>query len=112
MQTNLDTLIVALYVQVDDLFHLLGVRRGPGRPPRLSDSELACLAVAQVLRPLSEKAGTEYPDVPAPTKIDELIVAKLRKLGIVPAEICSDAEFLRRISLDMTGTLPTPRELA
>jgi Transposase DDE domain len=47
--TDLDTLIVALYVQVDDLFRLVGVRRGPGRPPRLSDSELACLAVAQVL---------------------------------------------------------------
>lgn len=49
MHSELDTLIVALYVQVDDLFRLLGVRQGPGRPPRLSDSELVCLAVAQVL---------------------------------------------------------------
>src|SRR5206468_4786787 len=30
---------------------------------------------------------------------------------IVPAELCSDAEFLRRLSLDMTGTLPTPQEI-
>ena len=49
MTTDLDTLIVALYVQVDDLFRLLGGRPGPGRPPRLTDSELVCLAVAQVL---------------------------------------------------------------
>ena len=49
MDTNLDTLIVALYVQVDDLFTLLGVRKGPGRPQRLTDSELVCLAVAQVM---------------------------------------------------------------
>ena len=49
MHTDLDTLIVELYVQVDDLFTLLGVRQGPGRPPRLSDSELVCLSVAQVL---------------------------------------------------------------
>jgi hypothetical protein len=49
VDTELDTLIVALYVQIDDLFTLLDVRRGPGRPPRLSDSELVCLAVAQVL---------------------------------------------------------------
>lgn len=49
MKTNLDTLIVALYVQVDDLLHLLDTRKGPGRPPRLTDSELVCLAVAQVL---------------------------------------------------------------
>ena len=49
MASNLDTLIVELYVQVDDLLIELGARQGPGRPPRLSDSELVCLAVAQVL---------------------------------------------------------------
>ncbi|MBW3598752.1 MAG: DUF1549 and DUF1553 domain-containing protein [Planctomycetes bacterium] len=69
------------------------------------------VAVAPVLRPVSERIGPQYPDVPTPTKIDELIVAKLRKLGIVPSEICSDAEFLRRVSLDMTGALPTPQEI-
>jgi uncharacterized protein DUF1553/uncharacterized protein DUF1549 len=73
------------------------------------------VAVAPVLRPVSEKVGPAYPvafqAVPAPTKIDALIVAKLRKLGIVPAPLCSDTEFLRRVSLDMTGTLPTPVEI-
>jgi hypothetical protein len=49
VEPNLDTLLVALYVQIDDLFQLLGVRQCPGRPPRLTDSELVCLAVAQVL---------------------------------------------------------------
>jgi hypothetical protein len=42
----LDDLVIALYVTVDEL---LGKRSGPGRPPRLSDAELVCLAVAQVL---------------------------------------------------------------
>ena len=42
----LDDLVIALYVTVDEL---LGKRPGPGRPPRLSDAELVCLAVAQVL---------------------------------------------------------------
>ena len=69
------------------------------------------VGVAQVLRPISEKVGPADPTVPAPTRIDELIVAKLRKLGIVPSDLCSDAEFLRRVSLDMTGTLPTPQEI-
>ena len=46
MHADLDTLVVALYVTVDEL---LGPRRGPGRPPKLSDAELVCLAVAQVL---------------------------------------------------------------
>jgi hypothetical protein len=42
----LDDLVVALYVTVDEL---LGKRSRSGRPPRLSDAELVCLAVAQVL---------------------------------------------------------------
>jgi len=47
MPAALDALIVGLYVQIDDF---LGPRqRGPGRPPKLSDSELITLAVAQVL---------------------------------------------------------------
>jgi hypothetical protein len=69
------------------------------------------VAVAPVLRPVSDKIGPKYPAVPTPTKIDELVVAKLRKLGVVPSELCSDTEFLRRVSLDMTGTLPAPKEV-
>ncbi|HUG92974.1 MAG TPA: DUF1549 domain-containing protein [Planctomycetaceae bacterium] len=64
-----------------------------------------------VIRPVSELAGPQYPDVPAPTKVDELVLQKLRKLGVVPSELSTDAEFLRRVSLDMTGTLPAPQEV-
>jgi hypothetical protein len=42
----LDDLVIALYVTVDELVE---PRRGPGCRPRLSDAELVCLAVAQVL---------------------------------------------------------------
>ena len=45
---DLDTLLTALYVLVDD--HVIpSGRRRPGRPKKLSDAELVCLAVAQVL---------------------------------------------------------------
>lgn len=48
MTTNLDTLLIALYVLVDD--HVIPPhRRRPGRPKQLTDAELVCLAVAQVL---------------------------------------------------------------
>jgi len=63
-----------------------------------------------VLFPVSDRVGPNYPPVPTPTRIDELVVAKLRKLGEVPSEPCTDAEFLRRVSLDLTGTLPTASE--
>jgi hypothetical protein len=45
---DLDTLLTALYVEIDDHVIPLG-RRRPGQPKRLSDAELVCLAVAQVL---------------------------------------------------------------
>ncbi len=43
--------------------------------------------------------------------IDDEINDKLRKLNIVPSPLCSDSEFLRRVSLDLIGTLPTPAEV-
>jgi len=64
-----------------------------------------------VIRPMSELVGESYPEVDAPTKVDQLIIQKLRKLGIVPSGVSSDEQFLRRVSLDIAGTLPTPAEI-
>src|SRR5665811_1617215 len=47
MTEDLDTLLTALYVEIDD--HVAPPRQGRGRRPRLTDAELVCLAVAQVL---------------------------------------------------------------
>ncbi len=69
------------------------------------------VSAVPVLRPVSHRIGDAYPAVPTPTEVDALVVAKLRKLGIVPAPACTDAEFLRRVGLDLTGTLPTPAEV-
>jgi Transposase DDE domain len=44
---DLDALLTALYVEIDD--HVVPARHGRGRRPRLSDAELVTLAVAQVL---------------------------------------------------------------
>lgn len=52
-----------------------------------------------------------FPTVQTHTKVDELVVDKLRKVGVVPSELSTDAEFLRRASLDVTATLPTPQEI-
>jgi hypothetical protein len=42
--------------------------------------------------------------------IDKLATAKFRELGIPTSGLCDDATFLRRASLDVTGTLPTPAQ--
>ncbi len=70
-------------------------------------------AVVPVLsyRPLSNQTGDNYPQVATSKQVDYLVVQKLKKMGIVPSELCSDEEFLRRASLDVTGTLPTAQEV-
>jgi len=46
----------------------------------------------------------------APTPIDELVLSRLQRLEIAPANLCSDAVFCRRVFLDVIGTLPTAQE--
>ncbi len=51
-----------------------------------------------------------FPNIPENNYIDTLINNKLKKLRIAPSELCSDEEFLRRVSLDIIGTLPSIEE--
>jgi hypothetical protein len=46
------------------------------------------------------------------TVVDKHTLAKWQQLGIVPSEPCSDEQFVRRAYLDITGTLPTPKQQA
>ena len=64
-----------------------------------------------VIQPLSDQVGDRFPSVPTPTRVDELVVERLAKLGIVPSGVCTDEEFLRRVMLDVAGTLPTPEQV-
>ena len=45
------------------------------------------------------------------TLVDRYTAAKWKQLGIMPSELCADDEFIRRASIDITGTLPTPAQL-
>jgi hypothetical protein len=50
----------------------------------------------------------QWPNPPESNAVDRLLFARLRHMQIVPSELCTDAEFLRRATLDLTGALPTP----
>jgi hypothetical protein len=48
---------------------------------------------------------------PPQSLVDGYPAKKWRDLGLVPSQLCSDSQFLRRIALDLTGTLPTPAKV-
>jgi hypothetical protein len=50
------------------------------------------------------------PPLPQFNVIDKLVDAKLAKLNVAPSALCDDADYLRRVYLDLTGTLPTPED--
>ncbi len=43
--------------------------------------------------------------------VDEKAAAKWRSLGLTPSGVCTDAEFIRRVMLDLIGTVPSPSEV-
>jgi hypothetical protein len=54
---------------------------------------------------------TEIPGFTPKGYIDELSVAKWKKLGLLPSPICDDATFVRRVTIDVNGRLPTADEV-
>jgi len=53
-------------------------------------------------------------DTLPPTKnfIDDLVFAKLKRLGMPPSAVSDDSSFIRRVTLDVAGRLPTAAETA
>lgn len=55
--------------------------------------------------------GAPVENLPSPKNfIDEHVFANLKALGIPPSPVCDDATFLRRVTLDIAGRLPTEEE--
>ena len=57
------------------------------------------------------KPIANYPKIEARNYIDQYVFGKLRRFQILPSEMSSDEEFLRRVCLDLTGTLPPPERV-
>ena len=56
--------------------------------------------------------GADLGAVPQPKNfIDVAVMDKLKLLGIPPSPVCDDATFIRRVSVDITGQLPTESEV-
>jgi WD40 repeat protein/mono/diheme cytochrome c family protein len=62
---------------------------------------------ATTLTVMGDRTGFVWRQPPANNRIDELVAAKWKRMKIQPSELCSDAEFIRRVYLDLTGLPPS-----
>ena len=56
---------------------------------------------------MGDRTGFRFAAMPEYNFIDKAVNAKLESLKINPSDLCTDAEFIRRASLDITGQPPT-----
>jgi len=92
------------------------------KKPVLADADIALLEkwIAQgapyeghwAFLPLREEAPPEVKDAAwARNPIDRFILARLEKEGLKPSPEADRRTLIRRVSLDLTGLLPTPEEV-
>jgi Transposase DDE domain len=114
MPTTLDDLLTALYVAADDF---LPKRRGPGRPPRITDAELICLAVAQLfldcpkerrfLRFAKRRLGHLFPFIPGQSAYNRRVRALAPQICALIAHLArSSPSFCDRLRLIDSTPLP------
>ncbi|MGE3310108.1 MAG: DUF1549 domain-containing protein [Limisphaerales bacterium] len=66
---------------------------------------------ATTLTVMGDRAGFVWTDPPVHNRIDELVAIKWKRMKILPSDLCTDAEFIRRVSLDLTGLPPSAAEV-
>lgn len=101
-QSNVDALATV------DEYGLVTIGKNPGEAAVMA-SYMGAVDVFRALMPQPNDEST-FPQRPLHNFIDGLVDDRLRKLNVHPSELCSDADYLRRIYLDILGTLPTADE--
>jgi Transposase DDE domain len=126
VHADLDTLCIALYVMVDDL---VGPRTGPGRKPKLTDAELVCLAVAQVLlgcdserrwlRFAGRRLGHLFPYLPTPSAYNRrlrraapLVALAIQDLAAHTPSFCDQLRLVDSTPLPCAASRETVRRSA
>jgi len=92
---------------VDRAGTVTAVRRG--ETTMLARYEGAYAAAEIVI--MGDRKGYQWHEVPEYGYIDKLVDAKLQQMKILPSEICTDAAFIRRVYLDLTGLPPAASEV-
>ncbi len=83
------------------------IRRGEA--PMLARYEGAYAATTITV--MGDRSRFAWVEPPKFNKVDEFVSAKWKRMKILPSELCSDADFVRRVYLDLTGLPPSPDEV-
>lgn len=115
VESDLDTLVIALYVKIDD--DRAGLARLPGRPPVLSHSELVCLAVMQAmlgfesesrwLRHVKKNLRHMFPFVPLQPGYNKRLRAALPQVKRIIRVLGQDTDFWND-TVWITDSTPVP----
>jgi hypothetical protein len=87
---------------------LVSVNETPGEVAIMA-SYMNCVDIFRAVVPRPDVIS-QYPAFPENNFIDGHVIRKLKKLNVAPSDLCGDTDYLRRIYLDVIGTLPTAGE--
>ena len=94
-------------IEVDKQALATAVRRGEAA--MLARYEGAYAATTVIV--MGDRSGFAWRETPTNNHVDELVYNKLKKTRILPSELCSDAEFIRRVYLDLVGLSPSVEQV-
>ena len=80
-----------------------------GEAPVLARFEGAYAATT--ITGMGDRSGFEWKTTPEYNFVDKHVYSKLQRMRTLPADVCTDAEFVRRIHLDLTGLPPTSEDV-
>ena len=80
-----------------------------GEAPMLARFEGAYAATTVTV--MGDRSGFTWAEPEKWNKIDEFAAAKWQRMKILPSELCTDDEFIRRVFLDLTGVPPSADEV-
>jgi hypothetical protein len=93
--------------EVDKYGLVTAVRRG--ETAMLARYEGAYAAAPVVV--MGDRSGFAWQATPEYNWIDSLVYEKLKQVKVLPSDVCTDSEFVRRLYLDLTGLPPQPEEV-
>jgi hypothetical protein len=90
-------------IEIDRQGLATAVRRGEAAMlARYEGSYAATMVIV-----MGDRSGFAWRETPVNNHVDELIYNKLKKMRILPSDLCGDADFVRRIYLDLLGISPS-----